>query len=317
VKNHYDVIGLSKTATQGEILAAYRTRMKLLHPDRLDPMRQRKEWNLANELLKELNQAFAVLRDPAKRAAYDRAMAGGSPGLSVSPQTPGAASAANKRHQREEDNSYGVYASAIQGRERFCSARTVGVVAVTAAVGVAVIAFLARSPWKPRPVRVRSGLTDLTAAPFQSRSNPSPIIPTSDPANGKIFKNELRSGHGKLRIVNATRSHAVAKLVSSSTNHSVFTVFVGAGEQYTITSIPNGSYRLAFAQGRKWNWVSDGFDESGDSSVFRNPFEFDVTEAKEGNDTVAYYRTFEVTLQPTAGGTARTDEVASDVFEKL
>src|SRR5437867_661438 len=74
MKSHYDVLGVPATATQKQIVTAYRLRSKVLHPDRFDPIKQRVEWELANELVKELNASYAVLRDPANRAAYDRAM---------------------------------------------------------------------------------------------------------------------------------------------------------------------------------------------------------------------------------------------------
>ena len=74
MKSHYDVLGVPVTATQEQIVTAYRLRSKVLHPDRFDPTKQRVEWELANELVKELNASYAVLRDPANRAAYDRAI---------------------------------------------------------------------------------------------------------------------------------------------------------------------------------------------------------------------------------------------------
>jgi curved DNA-binding protein CbpA len=68
MKSHYDVLGVPVTATQEQIVTAYRLRSKVLHPDRFDPIKQRVEWELANELVKELNASYAVLRDPANEA---------------------------------------------------------------------------------------------------------------------------------------------------------------------------------------------------------------------------------------------------------
>lgn len=74
-KNLYDVLGVSPNATAEQIRQAYVLRSKMLHPDRFDQFRQRAEWELANEMLKELNHAHSVLRDPASRAEYDRNIA--------------------------------------------------------------------------------------------------------------------------------------------------------------------------------------------------------------------------------------------------
>jgi DnaJ domain len=60
---HYDLLGLTRTATADEVQAAYRTRAKDLHPDT----------NAAGSTLamQQLNQAYAVLGDPQQRQQYD------------------------------------------------------------------------------------------------------------------------------------------------------------------------------------------------------------------------------------------------------
>lgn len=65
-KSYYDVLGVSKTASDEEIKAAYRKLAKKYHPD-LNPGDE----NVAN-LFKEVNEAYEVLSDAQKRAAYDR-----------------------------------------------------------------------------------------------------------------------------------------------------------------------------------------------------------------------------------------------------
>lgn len=74
MKTHYDILGVPQTATQEQIVTAYRLRSKVLHPDRFDRSKQLVEWDLANELLKELNGSYAILRDATSRAEYDRAI---------------------------------------------------------------------------------------------------------------------------------------------------------------------------------------------------------------------------------------------------
>ncbi|MDE7158075.1 MAG: molecular chaperone DnaJ [Clostridiales bacterium] len=64
-KNYYDVLGVSKTATDEEIKAAYKKLVKQYHPD-LHP-----DDKLAAEKFKEINEANEVLSDKQKRAAYD------------------------------------------------------------------------------------------------------------------------------------------------------------------------------------------------------------------------------------------------------
>ena len=64
-KDYYEVLGVSKTATDSEIKSAFRKLAKKYHPD------VSKEENAA-EKFKECQEAYAVLSDPSKRQQYDQ-----------------------------------------------------------------------------------------------------------------------------------------------------------------------------------------------------------------------------------------------------
>ena len=65
----YLVLGVSPKATQAEITHAYRTRLRAHHPD----TRPTPSSHTADEHLRQLLAAYALLRDPVRRADYDRA----------------------------------------------------------------------------------------------------------------------------------------------------------------------------------------------------------------------------------------------------
>ena len=68
-KNYYEILGVSKTASEEEIKAAYKKLVKQYHPD-LHPNDA-----TAAEKFKEINEANEVLSDKQKRAAYDYELA--------------------------------------------------------------------------------------------------------------------------------------------------------------------------------------------------------------------------------------------------
>lgn len=64
-RDYYEILGLSKGASNDEIKAAFRKLARQYHPD------VNKEAD-AEEKFKEINEAYGVLSDPQKRAQYDR-----------------------------------------------------------------------------------------------------------------------------------------------------------------------------------------------------------------------------------------------------
>lgn len=71
-KNHYETLGVSRTATESEISKQYKTLALRFHPDR---NRGNPE---ATNVFKALAEANSVLSDPNKRRQYDLSLADGS-----------------------------------------------------------------------------------------------------------------------------------------------------------------------------------------------------------------------------------------------
>jgi len=65
-RDYYDVLGIARGADGAEIKKAYRQKAKELHPDR------NKDNPDAEAQFKEANEAYEVLKDAEKKAAYDR-----------------------------------------------------------------------------------------------------------------------------------------------------------------------------------------------------------------------------------------------------
>jgi molecular chaperone DnaJ len=65
-RDYYEILGVSKTATESEIKSAFRKKAKECHPD-LHPGDKAKEAQF-----KELNEAAEILSDADKRAKYDQ-----------------------------------------------------------------------------------------------------------------------------------------------------------------------------------------------------------------------------------------------------
>ncbi|MBB5234377.1 curved DNA-binding protein [Deinococcus budaensis] len=65
-KDYYDVLGVPRSASDGDVKSAYRKLAKTYHPDKNAGDEK------ASERFKEIGEAYAVLSDPEKRKLYDQ-----------------------------------------------------------------------------------------------------------------------------------------------------------------------------------------------------------------------------------------------------
>src|SRR5688572_7393601 len=79
-RDYYEILGVSREASEDDLKKAYRKLAMKFHPDRNQGDKD------AETKFKELNEAYDVLKDGEKRAAYDRfghaafEQGGGGPG---------------------------------------------------------------------------------------------------------------------------------------------------------------------------------------------------------------------------------------------
>jgi curved DNA-binding protein CbpA len=81
--DHYQLLGVARGASQEQIAQAWRRRARAEHPD----SRPGQPGDEAAGRFRALAEAYRVLGDPARRAAYDRAL-GAGPGAAMPPPVP-------------------------------------------------------------------------------------------------------------------------------------------------------------------------------------------------------------------------------------
>jgi predicted double-glycine peptidase len=70
-RTFYDVLGISREATDDEIKSAYRILAQIYHPDKYATLNEAKRRQMEEEF-KMINEAYSTLSNPRKKADYDR-----------------------------------------------------------------------------------------------------------------------------------------------------------------------------------------------------------------------------------------------------
>src|SRR5213596_1165134 len=78
-KDYYESLGVPRTASEAEIKKAFRKLAREYHPD------VAKDRKKAGEKCKDINEAYEVLSDPAKRKKYDKLGANWKSGAEFGP----------------------------------------------------------------------------------------------------------------------------------------------------------------------------------------------------------------------------------------
>ena len=78
-KSPYEILGVPRDATPDQIRRAYLLKVKEIHPDNFDQVKDRARWEQANEQLKALNEAYSILKNQDTRAHHDSGATTGSP----------------------------------------------------------------------------------------------------------------------------------------------------------------------------------------------------------------------------------------------
>lgn len=92
MKDYYETLGLSGSASADEIRQRYRFLAQAYHPDKFPDPRHKEQ---AEKTFKEVQEAYRTLSDPRQRAVYDLSR---GRGRAPRPRSPGAERPGPERH---------------------------------------------------------------------------------------------------------------------------------------------------------------------------------------------------------------------------
>lgn len=117
---------------------------------------------------------------------------------------------------------------------------------------------------------------------------------------------------GTLKVSNGTNRDAYVKLVDPHSRILVAAFFVKSNSTYMLEGITDGSYQVLFVLGNRWNPRTQSFTQNKRFAKFDKFLNYTTMQLSDG----IQYRAFEITLNPVAGGNARTSRVNEREFNR-
>ncbi|MCS7287219.1 MAG: hypothetical protein RMK30_10295 [Anaerolineae bacterium] len=138
---------------------------------------------------------------------------------------------------------------------------------------------------------------------------PTPTLPPRRLNTGTFIKQAISlDGYGELKVENGTDLDAIV-VFTTPEGETLFAVYIQAHDEFTVSGIPDGVYKLFFMMGEDWDEKRGQFTRKVRREVFEDSFPYTTT------PTTA--TAWHVTLHPVVGGTAATEEVGEDEFPPL
>ena len=134
----------------------------------------------------------------------------------------------------------------------------------------------------------------------------------SSPYNN-CFGSGLYTGNAELTIRNGSNSDAIVCLYNTFTDRTIRNEYVPKGQNFKMTKIPQGYYKIRTMYGRDWNpTIKNNCGTNGDFETAKYFKEHDNTQYFESNSYS--YSVFEMTLHEVSGGNARTSRINEGDF---
>lgn len=163
-----------------------------------------------------------------------------------------------------------------------------------------------KTPVTTPPATIVKTPVVITATPVPTTLKPTPTVVCSHPATGTMLMSPSVAGSKSLTVDNQNKYDAVITLRMSAkppeSGGKVLSFYLQAHDQYTVHTIPQGSYTLWYKLGECWDPVAKKF------AVNRN--------AERFQDILTYsYNTagFEAKIYGVSDGNALTTDVSPDM----
>ena len=323
MKNYYQPLSLSPSASPEEIKSAYLVAVLKIHSESDFPAK-----------FVELNEAYSILSNPVTRKKYDKELK-----AFYVPQS----SSLSKKIGPFLKNEYWLFAKKVKTKlanRRFKPKAIVQTVSVFG--GIIIIVLLLKNCTGQNKTNVvansekENAITTApatidTAALIPKTPAVEDTVPQSDMAISSIapcniihpknyyspftecFGSAIRGGNATLTVYNHFETDAVICLYNTQTGVTIRNNYVSAGSTIYLTDIPQGWYKIRVLFGN--DWCNDVESPCGSKGYFtKNIGTYEKDGSEFFKDDGNQYSNFSYTLYQTPTGNSSKSPISSSKF---
>jgi curved DNA-binding protein CbpA len=250
-KNYYILLGVTRNATPDELKIAYRNLAKKYHPD-INPNNKS-----AEDLFKEIQQAYNVLSDPEKRKLYDLKSFGTAQSSSKT------SSSQSNTYTQYNGNAYQYAQQQAAQKNQFYANRKATPrkkdkserYQILASIIIAfillyfIISYSSRK--RARPAKIVTQKVEVKEPEKAKPQIDDYAAPYCD-FFGKEIADE--NSQNNISIHNSDISEVVVCLVETGKdNKTIRNQYINAGRSFKMINIPDGNYFLKIYYGTNWD----------------------------------------------------------------
>jgi TPR repeat protein len=151
-----------------------------------------------------------------------------------------------------------------------------------------------------------------------STEPPNQAPPVRIPTGNGVADVKL-TGSGELTVQNPSKLDSIIKVIDNTTNKRAFIFSVQANDKFTITGIPDGSYRIVCGFGYDWNTATEVFKKDSSFIAIDSPFVYQTSKHTEsradGDYDVTDYSKQTLILNSYNGNLTRRDITPEEFYK--
>ena len=135
-------------------------------------------------------------------------------------------------------------------------------------------------------------------------------------ASGSLLVDRLRhySGKGKLTLENGLEEDAYVKVIRNEKLVAAF--YVQSHGKFTYSTIPDGSYAVAYCTGYGWDGTVRNFARGRHAHRYDAPLGYSTNQARDASGVTTYTDVVTLTLHKVANGNATTSDMSLEDFDR-